>query len=92
MSINKRKEPRKILDWPGLILNPDGTIVGECRTMNVSANGAKISMSDLMAIPDEFFLLLSKDVRIGRKCKIIWRSEKELGVRFISAKSRATPK
>ena len=89
MSAYKRKDPRRDLDWLGLIVTTDGTIVGECRTMNVSANGAKISVPELMVVPDEFVLLLSKKTRVRRNCKIAWRSEKEIGVRFISARAQA---
>jgi hypothetical protein len=85
MSTNQRIEPRRNLKWVGLIINVDGSIVGQCKTANVSATGAKITTPEPMDVPAEFILMFSKKGKVQRYCKIVWRSEKDIGVRFVFA-------
>ncbi len=55
---------------------------------DVSATGAKLEVvkaeaEEQLVLPDEFTLLLSKSGNVRRQCKISWRSENAVGVRFI---------
>jgi hypothetical protein len=85
MSNDNRKDPRRDLTWGSLIVDIDESIICQCRTVNVSATGAKITLIKQMDVPDEFFLMLTTDGKVRRRCKIAWRSEADIGVRFVSA-------
>jgi len=50
---------------------------------DISQTGARILIDASVNLPPEFTLLLSQNVK--RQCKIVWRSEKQVGVRFLAA-------
>jgi hypothetical protein len=82
---NKRISPRRNLKWVGLIVNMDGSIIGPFSAINVSATGAKISPTESIDLPNEFVLMFSTGGIVRRHCRIVWRSGKEVGVKFVSA-------
>jgi hypothetical protein len=81
----QRSARRRITRHPGLLLNPDGSILCPCMMNDVSAEGAKLELQSQGQIPDEFTLLLSKYGNVSRKCKVLWRSKNSVGIRFITA-------
>jgi hypothetical protein len=52
---------------------------------DVSASGAKLELLTPCEIPDEFTLRLSKFGNVHRDCRISWRTETVIGVRFVVA-------
>ncbi len=57
---------------------------------DVSESGARMSFVYPEAAPQEFLLLLSVDLL--RWCRVMWRSQREIGVAFIDPpKSLTTP-
>ena len=36
----------------------------------------------LARLPDEFILVLAKRAKVHRRCRVVWRTEDEVGVRF----------
>ncbi|HZP76623.1 MAG TPA: PilZ domain-containing protein [Pseudolabrys sp.] len=52
-----------------------------CTLTDVSKSGARLSIDDPSALPEEFLLLLRDDLR--RWCRVIWRSQTQIGVAFI---------
>jgi hypothetical protein len=83
MGKEARKSQRRIVRHPAMILNSDGSIFGECKMLDVSANGAKIQLQLAGQVPDEFILLLSKSGKVRRRCKVSRRTETEIGVQFV---------
>jgi hypothetical protein len=53
----------------------------ECQVNDVSETGARIAASFPKAAPQEFLLLLKVDLL--RWCRVIWRSDHEIGVEFV---------
>jgi len=53
----------------------------DCIIRNLSATGASIQVTDPASIPDAFQLLIKPDMT-KRTCKVVWRSEERIGVRF----------
>lgn len=82
MTTEKRKALRRELRWGGQIVSLDGTVLGECMVLDVSASGAKLILRHRIELPDEFVLYLSKDGKVTRRCEIKRRSEFEVGVQF----------
>jgi PilZ domain len=81
MTKNPRKSIRRFLRKEGAILSA-GSILTKCVVLDVSASGAKIEIQSPSEIPDEFDLLLSSDGKVRRKCHVVRRTEKGIGVRF----------
>jgi len=54
-----------------------------CVVSDISQTGAKILIDSTVALPPEFTLLLSHNVK--RHCKIVWRTDRQIGVRFEAA-------
>ena len=54
----------------------------ECALSDISHIGARINIPDSGAIPDNFVLLLAENGSARRRCRVIWRKPRELGVKF----------
>jgi len=63
-----------------IAFNRAGTI--DCRVRNLSEIGACLEVAGQVGIPDEFTLLIEYD-HLKRRCRVMWRSPKQLGVKFI---------
>ena len=56
----------------------------ECVITNISDRGAHINVADSDALPDSFVLLLAENGATRRRCRVIWRKPREIGIRFDS--------
>jgi len=56
----------------------------ECVITNISDRGAHISIADSDALPDSFVLLLAENGATRRRCRVIWRKAREIGIKFDS--------
>ncbi len=77
-----RRKPRKLLHCPAKIDLGGGAPL-PCLLWGVSESGARITVGDPTAPPEDFTLLLADESR--RLCRIIWRGEQQIGVRYIDA-------
>jgi PilZ domain len=50
---------------------------------NISADGAKVVFSDEIEVPDQFMMVLAKESGPRRICSVVWRKDREVGVRFL---------
>ena len=80
---NKRKDPRRTLKWLGYVVGINGSVIGQCKTEDISNAGARILPAEDVVPPDSFFLVLSKKARVKRRCKVAWRPQTAVGVQFI---------
>jgi hypothetical protein len=55
----------------------------ECSLLDASPASAKVVVQDGSGIPDRFELVSFQAVDRRRKCKVIWRRGKVLGVKFL---------
>ena len=62
--------------------------LAECFLSDISNTGAKLVLQTESKIPTTFDLYLTPDGHVGRKCKVVWQSGKEIGVKFVG---RAVP-
>ena len=65
-------------------LVPEGGERCDCVITNISDRGAHINIPDSEAIPDSFLLLLAENGSTRRRCRVIWRKPREIGVKFES--------
>ena len=54
-----------------------------CTVRNLSVSGASLEVASPIGVPETFALEMERG---GRRCRVIWRSEKRIGVRFIDRK------
>jgi len=54
----------------------------ECVITNISDRGAHISIAGSDALPDSFVLLLAENGATRRRCRVIWRKPREIGIKF----------
>ena len=83
MAIKKKREARKSLYQPGWITLDGGFAARQCVVRDMSSTGAKLTMEDSSAWAGRLRLAFSRDARTGRKCEVIWRRGKSLGVKFV---------
>jgi c-di-GMP-binding flagellar brake protein YcgR len=82
--VQRRKSERRRVNLMAVILaEGDGTTICQCTMSDVSQGGTKLMVERPSTIPESFVLVLSRDARTHRKCKVRWRSETAIGVEFI---------
>ncbi len=79
-----RKGARVTVHRPGWIALGKGTQLLECTVWDESENGARLIIAGAGHAPDEFYLYLSLDFMSRRRCRVAWRSERQIGVEFVS--------
>ena len=84
MTVDRRGSPRQALGRDVLVYTEDGKPIGACQLCDVSASGARLSMAGrtMDKLPEEFILVLAKRAKVNRRCRVVWRSQDEVGVRF----------
>lgn len=83
MRTDLRKEPRKPVSRVCWIVTSAESPPQQCQLTDASDHGGKITFTDVGKIPDKFILLLTAEGRAARKCEVAWRSDKEIGLRFL---------
>src|SRR4029077_5444240 len=79
-SSERRKHPREDVDHPCWLRTDNSSHLAPARITNFSKGGARISYVAHIQIPDKFDLLMTEDGKVGRSCRVVWRSDKEFGV------------
>jgi PilZ domain len=85
MPRERRKNFRVEWNSPGKI-EAQGRTVCSCIVSNLSNGGANISHVESALIPD-FFILHVLGLDKPRQCRIMWRADEELGIRFTDTPS-----
>lgn len=63
----------------GLISFNDGVM--RCKTREITASGAILAVTDPLALPDRFDLVVPSE-NLVKGCSVIWRDTRRLGVAF----------
>jgi len=58
-----------------------------CVVADISESGARLNVEDPDSIPDEFMLVLARRGDAQRKCRVVWRKPRQIGVEFTSSRS-----
>ena len=83
MSISeKRKTQRKHLRHSGWIASRETETIQKCMISDISDSGARLDVENAGDLPDEFVLLLTRNAKTRRTCRIVWRSRSQVGVHF----------
>jgi hypothetical protein len=77
-----RKRPRKQLHYAAwVVLAPKQKPI-KCTVLDVSHTGARLTLAPEIKVPDEFFLLFTRDASARRLCRPIWREGDTVGLEF----------
>ena len=79
-SERRRAQRHRTLKAGHIAFNRAGTI--DCRVRNLSTQGACLEVQSQVGIPDEFTLFVEYD-HLKRRCRVVWRNPKQLGVEFM---------
>lgn len=77
----KRRSPRSRARLAASIRIDDNGPGTPCVAWDMSETGAKLAVGRPLLLPDRITLVFSAAVH--RRCEIVWRSEKFVGVKFI---------
>ncbi|WP_374207767.1 PilZ domain-containing protein [Bradyrhizobium sp. 190] len=80
---SKKRETRKSLSQPGWITLEGGFAARQCVVRDLSTTGAKVTIDDPNTLPTNLRLAFSRDARTGRRCEVVWRRGKSVGVKFV---------
>ena len=86
MDDDKRSTPRHRVLKAATISFGGGAI--SCTVRNLSVGGASLDVASPIGIPDAVVLEVES---IRRQCRVIWRTERRIGVRFGDVNDKPKP-
>jgi hypothetical protein len=87
MEPNLRNKPQSHVNLICWIVTSPNSEPQQCQLCDASDHGGKIVFPDVGKVPDKFILLLTVDGKVARTCEVAWRSDKEIGLRFLGKAS-----
>ena len=81
--IEQRRSIRERVYFPAWIAISDGSHLCDCSFLDFSESGARIEVSANAILPNEFWLVLSKDGTRRRQCQMVWRSGTQVGLEYL---------
>lgn len=82
MPDERRKQLRRNGFKTGSIFVGDGSEEVDCLIWNLSDFGAMVEVDNKIVLPTNFHLVAAS-LFIDRRCKMIWRDGRKLGVAFV---------
>jgi hypothetical protein len=79
----QRRSKRHYVRLVARLAQADGAELGSCVMTDISRTGARLSTTAASTLPEHFVLLLSAMAQVRRRCLVVWRSERAVGVEFI---------
>ena len=63
----------------------------DCVVRNMSDTGAALEVTSPLGIPERFSLVITQErqERLVKPCRVMWRKEKRIGVRFLGDENSA---
>src|SRR3954469_20661584 len=86
---NKRNSIRRPVRYTAWIALKAKKLHG-CVVSDISDSGARLSVENAASLPDEFLLFLSSRGTASRKCRVVWRKTKQIGVEFPLSRAAKT--
>ena len=83
---DKRRAHRRPMRYTAWIAQKDKPLHG-CVVADISESGARLNVEDIDSIPDQFMLVLSRRGDAQRKCRVVWRRPRQIGVEFTNSRS-----
>jgi PilZ domain-containing protein len=84
----RRKGLRREFHYAARLIGGESTTPWNGFVLDISDGGAQLEVLNPQDVPDEFDLLIGGKSDIRRRCRVIWRSQARIGVRFIRPPAR----
>ncbi len=84
MGHNRRKHVRRDVDYMCWIGAGETSPLVEGSVRNISEGGAKVVCRAQIDVPETIDLYMTQDGRVGRRCKVVWRSDEAIGLMFLA--------
>lgn len=78
-----KRDVRRSVQQTGWVTLEGGFAARACVVHDMSATGAKLTVSDSSVLSGRVRLAFSRDASRGRQCQVIWRRGRSFGVKFI---------
>jgi hypothetical protein len=82
MGREARKGIRRKIRQGARLARIDGSVLGSCTLLDVSATGARLKLESSDALPEQVVLLLSYDTKLRRLCSVAWQEDSIAGLQF----------
>jgi hypothetical protein len=79
----QRRSVREAVQFPAWVDFGNGTQRRNCTVLDVSDHGARIMVESSASVPREFWLVLTKSGTRRRRCRVVWRSDGQIGVSYL---------
>ena len=66
----------------GFLLRGNDNPALACTLVDISASGARLVISEVKEVPDEFTVAFTANGTPSRKCRVVWRGDGDIGVAF----------
>lgn len=73
---------RRRLECPAWVAAGNGVL--DCTVWDMPEDGVRIALSEPDGVPEEFVLMLTVDGAVRRHCEIVWRSDGQVGARYLN--------
>jgi hypothetical protein len=80
----KRRVRRHTLRYAAWVAIGDNSPAKGCTVADVSETGARLELAAPDELPKEFWLLLSRDGKVRRRCEVVWQTGDQVGARYVS--------
>jgi hypothetical protein len=81
--LQRRLAFRKAVNAPAWIEREGNSLLERCELVDVSDKGARLTISDVHDLPEQFHLYLARAPLAYRQCRVIWQRHHEVGVEFL---------
>ena len=78
-----KRDVRRSVQQTGWVTLEGGFAARECVVHDMSATGAKLTVSDSSVLSGGVRLAFSRDASKGRQCQVVWRRGRSFGVKFV---------
>lgn len=79
----KKRDVRRSVQQTAWVTLEGGFATRPCLVHDMSATGAKLSVSDSSVLSGRVRLAFSRDAKTGRHCQVVWRRGHSFGVKFV---------
>src|SRR5687767_11768051 len=80
----KRRMRRHQLRYAAWVAVGDSSPAKSCTVADVSETGARLELESPGDLPKEFWLLLSRDGKVRRRCEVVWQTGDQVGARYMT--------
>ena len=82
----RRNVTRTVIARSAKIIVPRRSPVIHCTVQNITSGGARLKLANTYGLPETFELTFEQG-RTRRACRVVWRTNEELGVAFEEAEA-----